>query len=355
MDRLGRAYRRLMHVYPAWYRRDRGLEILTTLLDDAAPGQHRPRFADVAGLISGGLRARARPPRSLVAWPVTIMVSLSVAVAAASAAVLVSGYPGPPTEEEAIVAATIAVGPPTYNVPGPVLHCPCAYQGGHDQVVRTDEEPMRYDNTFVYYAVSEVERNSVRARQRLVAAGWSVSAQQAADNPDYIASSDDLDLWVSTWPLPAVPNERAANLTVIVHKRVSASTVWGVAAAAIAGLITGWLIGVWALHRYYHHSLRRRGFIRIAARPFFGIAALILQATGLFIVVDFADGIDQADVQAPLAVSGLSAVSARLSVAGVLLGLVALLLTALRGTAADEARQPAGMVGRRRIERERLG
>jgi hypothetical protein len=41
--RLGRAYRRLMWAYPRWYRRERGAELVTTLLDDAAPGQRWPR------------------------------------------------------------------------------------------------------------------------------------------------------------------------------------------------------------------------------------------------------------------------------------------------------------------------
>lgn len=41
-DHLRRCYQRRLRAYPRWYRRERGAEILTVLLDAAAPGQRRP-------------------------------------------------------------------------------------------------------------------------------------------------------------------------------------------------------------------------------------------------------------------------------------------------------------------------
>lgn len=56
---LERGYARLLHFYPADYRRARGTELLDTLLASAADGRRRPPAREVAALILGGLRARA--------------------------------------------------------------------------------------------------------------------------------------------------------------------------------------------------------------------------------------------------------------------------------------------------------
>lgn len=58
MDALARRYRRLLFAYPDSYRRQRGEELLGTLLDTARPGQRRPTVADAADLVLGGLRQR---------------------------------------------------------------------------------------------------------------------------------------------------------------------------------------------------------------------------------------------------------------------------------------------------------
>ena len=58
MDALARRYRRLLFAYPDSYRRQRGDELLGTLLDTARPGQRRPSVADAADLVLGGLRQR---------------------------------------------------------------------------------------------------------------------------------------------------------------------------------------------------------------------------------------------------------------------------------------------------------
>jgi hypothetical protein len=57
-------YRRLLRAYPAWYRRERGPEILDTLLA-AAGGRAWPSRRDAAALILGGLRVRAGQHRRL--------------------------------------------------------------------------------------------------------------------------------------------------------------------------------------------------------------------------------------------------------------------------------------------------
>lgn len=59
MTRLERRCRLLLRLYPAAYRRDRGDEIIGTLLDSTPAGRGWPPLRDVRALVLGGLHARA--------------------------------------------------------------------------------------------------------------------------------------------------------------------------------------------------------------------------------------------------------------------------------------------------------
>src|SRR5262249_45504857 len=48
----------LLRAYPAWYRPDRGGEMLSTLLEASPPGARRPSFRDAQALVIGALRVR---------------------------------------------------------------------------------------------------------------------------------------------------------------------------------------------------------------------------------------------------------------------------------------------------------
>ncbi|MDR2987141.1 MAG: hypothetical protein LBV34_20120 [Nocardiopsaceae bacterium] len=58
MSPLERRCRRLLHAYPAWYRRDRGGEMLGALLEASPPGARWPSFRDARALLIGGMRVR---------------------------------------------------------------------------------------------------------------------------------------------------------------------------------------------------------------------------------------------------------------------------------------------------------
>jgi len=58
--RLEARYRRLMRVYPAWYRARHGEELLGVLMTAAAPGQRRPGAREMADLLWSGLKIRGR-------------------------------------------------------------------------------------------------------------------------------------------------------------------------------------------------------------------------------------------------------------------------------------------------------
>ncbi|MFG2041550.1 hypothetical protein [Dactylosporangium sp. NPDC048998] len=86
--KLGDRYRALLRWYPADYRAERGEEIIGTYLDLARPGQRRPRPADVADLVRGGLRQHLRARHALgLADAVPFAASLALAAAAALAGV----------------------------------------------------------------------------------------------------------------------------------------------------------------------------------------------------------------------------------------------------------------------------
>ncbi len=65
MTSLERRYRWLLRAYPAWYRQDRGTEMLGTLLEDSPEDRKWPSLRDARALIMGGLRVRAGQSRRL--------------------------------------------------------------------------------------------------------------------------------------------------------------------------------------------------------------------------------------------------------------------------------------------------
>jgi hypothetical protein len=65
MTAFERRCRKLLLAYPASYRRDRGEEIIGTLLDATEPGRAWPSPRDARALIAAGLRARVAQNRGL--------------------------------------------------------------------------------------------------------------------------------------------------------------------------------------------------------------------------------------------------------------------------------------------------
>jgi hypothetical protein len=63
VTRLERSALRLLHVYPAAYRRERGEEIIGTLLEATPEGRNWPRVRDARALVVSGLTARAAQNR----------------------------------------------------------------------------------------------------------------------------------------------------------------------------------------------------------------------------------------------------------------------------------------------------
>jgi hypothetical protein len=102
MSALERNSRRLLRVYPAAYRRERGDEIIGTLLEATPDGRSWPRFRDSRALVVCGLQTRAAQNREFTTAAnlrVSVMVGLALYMAVWAAAfatrvliTLVHGY-----------------------------------------------------------------------------------------------------------------------------------------------------------------------------------------------------------------------------------------------------------------------
>jgi hypothetical protein len=346
-DRLLRSYRRLMWAYPRWYRRERGAELLSTLLDDADPGRRRASFAEARDLIGGGIRTRLRPPRTLLARLVAGQVALYLASVGAALGVLLSGYPGPPAEDRSVAAAMIAVPEQPRNLPGPATACDtlCPEPPSGDDVMTYRRAWDHTDTVRVDYHPpwEQAAAVVVRARERLAAAGWQTSQLTVQDDGivSFEASDGRLDLIVTG---SAAQTEVGAPVTVVVGKTSSALAVTFLVGGAAAGLLAGWVIAAWALQRLRRHRATRRFTVVAVAAPFLLLGGWIsLEATWITIVSFSILGPDAKNVKAPLVVLPDTVTTYWAGPAVIAVsGLVALGLAALPGPGREPAqpRQP---------------
>lgn len=333
-ERLDRAYRRLMWAYPRWYRQDRGLELLTTLLDDASPGQRRPTAGNATDLIRGGLLARVRPPRALGSYVSVALLAVATALLGAALAVRLSPYPGPPDETQAVAAAAVAVPRQPHNVPGPVVRCPnlCPDPTPGDDVVSYDQQPDHTDTVSIRYAFAKEEAAAVvaQARDRLAAAGWQVEPVRVQFDgiTSLDAAKDGLTLSMVSATGIYEHSANDGSVTIVVAKDFSTAAAVALALGLAGGLLVGWPTAVWLAHRYRRHGRTRRALILVTAVPVMALTALsAAQATVLTVAMGL-DGFTPKDIQIPEFVVTLSVLT---PFAARVLVLTAVGLTALPG------------------------
>jgi hypothetical protein len=92
-DALARGFRLLLLAYPRDYRRDRGEEIVDTLLEMAPPGQRRPTPRQAANLVRNGLRCQLGRPRSRGIVIAAALAAVFAAYLGASAAAWLGWQP----------------------------------------------------------------------------------------------------------------------------------------------------------------------------------------------------------------------------------------------------------------------
>ncbi|WP_433056241.1 hypothetical protein [Dactylosporangium sp. CS-033363] len=212
-------YRRLLRAYPAAYRRERGDEIVTILLDTAKPGQTRPTRAEVKDLIANGVRQRFRLPVGrlmVVAAACSALAVGGIGAAAGSTAGWASA--ADPSDAEVATMLDVAAGKP---LPHQVSHTQ------HQTVVEattTDPLPAAF------------------VRARLEEAGWVVDVDYAA--PATIAERGGVVLTLATWEWAGTTSVTAV-ATPAVPPFVAPLTVAG----AIGGALAGWLLAAWMGYR----------------------------------------------------------------------------------------------------------
>ncbi len=201
--------------------------------------------------------------RSVVTWARTVAVATALIVGClgSAAAVLLSGFPGPPAEADAVAAATTAVGQRPVDTPGPVVVCEfyCPDYNG-DAVVSYDAEPDHTDVVAVTYELpgtfaSEVE---AAARSRLAAQGWRAGQDGTLTRGDLVVR-----LQIS---------DTAGGVTAAVLASKVTSAVAGV--SAVGGFLLGAVLG-WLLARAAERRFRRHG---PTVRALAGILAVLVTA-----------------------------------------------------------------------------
>jgi hypothetical protein len=260
---MHRSYRRLLLAYPGWHRRERGLEMLTTMLDAAEPGRRRPAAADVLDVIRGGLRCRLRPPRGARPRAAAVIVALFAALAGSTLAarVSVSTVAPTPSEAEAVAAAGTALGHPPRNVPGPIETCPyyCFHDwaDGGDEVVTFDvpfDENSGVDYVTVVAWEPYGEEASVidGARTRMAGAGWDLGDLVVQGNGTryFTATNDGLSVNMIAQRETTIPT-----VSLQVEPQIPAAVPLVAVIALPVGALVGWLFAVWVLQRRRRQSL----------------------------------------------------------------------------------------------------
>jgi hypothetical protein len=300
-DPLPRRCRRLLWAYPNWYRRERGQEILTTLLDAARPGQRHPNRHDVRDILARGAVCRLRPPRGISCWIVTATVALltaAAAMAAAAGGALAAAFASPPSEQQAIAIARVAMAEPPHDLPGPTFRCPdyCNHQwtSGGDQVVVFDDSPWRntgVDHTSVVYWTTPTGGIDA-ARHRLIADGWTIddrqyppgaimSGPQGPPFDGFTAYRGHLALHVHRSSYPPL-------MLTLEPRQLSSFTLGtGSLVAAVAGLIGAWLLTSWVQHRYRRHRPALQWLIQL-----FSLLPVWVTGTATVVGLAFAAPVD---------------------------------------------------------------
>ncbi len=281
-EALERSYRRLLWAYPRFYRRERGLEILTTMLEAARPGQRRATRGEAFHLLTSGLRCRLVPPGrvgKIAAVVVTFWLALVLSGVGAYAAwsAQPAGRPGLDDPAIAALGDSLAGQPATGTVitTDDPLHVVYTYRSSSQfQSFGAEgwegEGPVPAGHVRHYQLAESTHAASVRgvladAYQRLQTEDWHTGAQAQPGSCDcqvFWASRDGLLLRMS-----AINIHEQPRITVSFYH----VEPQGVAAAAIAGFAVGlalaWPAMTWLAYRASRVSKKGRALVLIAGLP----------------------------------------------------------------------------------------
>ncbi|NUR50547.1 MAG: hypothetical protein HOV71_20665 [Hamadaea sp.] len=289
MTRLEVAYRRLLLCYPRSFRRERGPEIVTTLMDAAGPGRTKPTRSEAFDLILSGLRWRFRLPAGLAYRMVAVVVAafLGLTVSAIVSEVVWRASPTVPAAAEvAAIGRSVTTSAP---VQGP---WPSAFYDACDRadtneacesLVPAGADPV-VTHTWLAYQVPGAEVNAwvEQVRDRFAADGWQIGRtvysqtdQAVAKYPEqtiFWAVKGDLVVRVSGDPTEKYASYPTA--TIAVHRQAPAMVTVGAVAGLLVGIAAGWMLAGWALRAFQRHTTAGRAAMVAVGAPGLLIAAL---------------------------------------------------------------------------------
>jgi hypothetical protein len=268
---LERRYRRLLLAYPFDYRELRAEEMVATLLEDAAPGQRRPTWAEAADLVVGGVRQRLRVPALPGLWVAAALSALIFAAVAGAAAAQLGWMAAGALPDDATVTRLVitAFGPQ----PGAVTTRrdeTFGYQEPGALVFLGDDT---YAAGYVRVAGYPDGQHSIEdAAAALGRAGWRVNPVREG--------SDGIILTATTARLALEAHLRSTDNRLVVDvRRAAPRTVAPLAVMGwIGGAIAGWMFaGVLA-----RRSVRQERDVQLAMQSVvvFGLV-LLFPATAL--------------------------------------------------------------------------
>lgn len=281
MRELELTYRRLLLAYPRYYRRERGLEILTTLMDAAASGTHRPSTRDKLDLVFSGLRFRFSPPHgwhhSIVAALVSVFIGASLA-AFAAACLWMSSPTVPRPEQRADLLGEQPVHE-TSNHPVSIWF--------HDY--RDKNSPARLEGwphgqpAFVFieqlYRPANVDATIPELHRRMPADGWAVGELMKREH-GYVfwASRDKVVVRVQGLRLDGA----SPSVSVQTHLAAPAAVTPAAIVSFVLGTIGAWLVACGLLRR----GRARAHFMSPVRRQSVFIAGMVtLVAQGLLLAL----------------------------------------------------------------------
>lgn len=278
----------LLLAYPGRFRRRHGPEIITTLLDDATPGQRRPRLGEAAHLFLSGLRQRFQLPAGR---PITVIAAVLVALtmgafgAAAGSWAAALTFAGLPDDAASVRLTQLAGGTSASAESSEPYHH--ASPWWHESV-----------HTTTYFAGGW---DAELARQRLARDGWSVSELVPRGGSALVAGSDitapvkyplrgyefsaranGVTLLVTGYvnDIPGNAADKHADVSLQISTQRTPVFLPLVSASLLAGLVLGWLLSATVAYRLRRTALARRR--TAAALSAVALLTLALPAVALY-------------------------------------------------------------------------
>lgn len=269
---LERRYRRLLRAYPAWYRRIRGEEMLTTLLD-AAQGRNRPTAGEYVDVMFGGLRKHlsvGSVPAAVVGVFAALLIATLGAIGGAVAGwQTAADLPGDAAADRLVQEAIPDMGASTWGTRHLFV--------GVDMMGAPDGNPFSFagwdeyeagslvyemDHPFDHYARLNA------AKTQLATAGWRIGPAPDPWDEGFTAIRDGLTLEVSTSKYP----HETSLTTVYIYR----TTPTAVPVLTVVGLIIGGFAGWFATGRAYRRASRWSAAQRTVAAYLFGGGLILL-------------------------------------------------------------------------------